>query len=55
MKILKKREVALISGLPIGSAFVPPRMALAKTRDIVGDSQSFIMNHLVVGSAGVAP
>jgi hypothetical protein len=40
MKILKRTALALISRLLIGSAFV-------------SDSQSCIMNHLVVGSAGV--
>jgi hypothetical protein len=44
----------LISGLLIGSAFVPPRAAWPKIRDVVSDPQSCIMNHLVVGSAGVA-
>lgn len=32
MKILKKTAVALISGLLIGSAFVPPRAAKPKIR-----------------------
>ena len=49
MKIFKRTALALISRLLIGSAFVP-RAPLANT---VSDSQSRIINRLVVGSAGV--
>jgi hypothetical protein len=38
MKISKRTALALISGLLIGSAFVPPRAALAKDSVVVAEA-----------------